>query len=155
MTTMNKLENGRAEYSYEMAEEGKRIQKEALKIHRNYYFDHQYKSYVKKTPMFIKTNGLGATIAFMLSKKNNKIKKGKKPGEKENPKNAYDLIYMQISYWFKDERNIHKFDFDDFSKELCKMDSQQYRAITTETLALFSWLRRFAEGLIEGDSNDG
>ena len=151
MKTMNKLENGRAEYAFEMAEEGKKIQKEALKINRNYYFDHQYKSYVEKTLMFIKTNGLGATIAFMLSKKNNKIKKGKKPGEKENPKNAYDLIYMQISNWFKDERNIHKFDFDDFSKELCKIDSQEYKAITTEVLALFTWLRRFAEGLIEGE----
>ena len=30
-------------------------------------------------------------------------------------------------------------------------NSNEYRAITNEVMALFTWLRRFAEGLIEGE----
>lgn len=128
MTTMNKLENGRADFAYKAAEKGSKLDKKARK---------EYKAYVKKIPMFIKTNGLGATFAFIFSKKKNG--------------NAYSHIYKQVSEWFKQEDNPFKFEFSDFTEKLCEMDSQQYRAITTETLALFSWLRRFAEGLIEGD----
>lgn len=128
MKTMNKLENGRADFAYKCAEEGNGLDKKARK---------EYKSYVKKIPMLIKTNGLGATFAFIFSKKD---------------KEAYGLIYSQVSEWFTRDENPFKFEIkEDFTKELCKMVSQQYRAITTETLALFSWLRRFAEGLIEGE----
>jgi len=126
MKTINKLENGRAGYAYECAEVGSKLSKPK-----------EYKSYVKKIPMLIKTNGMGATFAFVFSKQ----KKG----------NGYELIYKQVSEWFQKEENPYQFEFKYFTKELCKMDSQQYRAITTETLALFTWLRRFAEGLIEGD----
>lgn len=128
MKTMNKLENGRADFAYKCAEEGSELDKKTRK---------EYKSHVKKIPMLIKTNGLGATFAFIFSKKKNG--------------NAYELIYKQVSEWFKKDENPFKFEFKDFTKELCEMDSQQYRAITTETLALFTWLRRFAEGLIEGE----
>jgi len=130
MKTMNKLENGRADYAYKCAEKGSKLDKPK-----------EYKSHVKKIPMLIKTNGMGATLAFIFSKKKNG--------------NAYELIYTQISDWFKKEENPFKFEdkFDDFSKKLCEMDSQRYRATTTETLALFAWLRRFAEGLIEGENN--
>ena len=126
MKTMNKLENGRADFAYKAAESGSKLSKPK-----------EYKSYVKKIPMLIKTNGMGATFAFIFSKKKNR--------------NAYELIYKQVSEWFKKEENPFQFEFSDFTEELCKMDSQQYRAITNETLALFSWLRRFAEGLIEGE----
>ena len=127
MTTMNKLENGRADFAYKCAESGNKLDKKARK---------EYKSYVKKIPMLIKTNGLGAAFAFIFSKKD---------------KAAYGLIYSQVSDWFKKDENPFKFEFKDFIEELCKIESQRYRAITTETLALFSWLRRFAEGLIEGE----
>ena len=33
------------------------------------------------------------------------------------------------------------------------LDSFAYRAATVETLALFGWIRRFAEGLIQGESD--
>jgi len=125
MQTINKLENGRAEFAYQCAEKGANFTK--------------YKSYVKKIPMLIKTNGFGATIAFIFSKKKN------------SEDDTYNLIYKQITDWFKDDRNPFKFEIKELSKDICQINSQEYRAITTETLALFTWIRRFAEGLIEGE----
>ena len=121
MKTINKLENGRAAFAYECAKEGAK-------------FGGEYKSYVKKIPMLIKTNGLGATVAFM------KYKGG-----------VYEEIYKHLSEWFKKEENPFKFDVNELVKDICEMNSQQYRAVTDETLAFFTWLRRFADGLIEDD----
>ena len=45
-----------------------------------------YKSYVKKIPMMVLTNGLGATFAFVYSKKD---------------KDAYGLIYKQVDEWLQ------------------------------------------------------
>ncbi len=126
MKTINKLENGRAQFAYKCAEEGANLSKKK-----------EYKSYVKKIPMLIKTNGFGATIAFIFSKKQSNA--------------TYNLIYSQIEKWFKDEKNPFSFEFSELTKDICDINSQEYRAITTETLALFTWLRRFAEGLIEGN----
>ena len=128
MQTINKLENGRAVFAFECAEKGAKLPKKK-----------EYKSYVKKIPMQIKTNGFGATIAFIFSKKKN---------SEDDP---YNLIYKQITDWFKDDRNPFKFEIKELSKDICQINSQEYRAITTETLALFTWIRRFAEGLIEGE----
>ena len=93
-----------------------------------------YKSYVKKIPMMVLNNGLGATFAFVYSKKKNG--------------NAYELIDTQIQKWFKiDEK-------EDLVKWIIEQNSSEYRATTNETLALFNWLKRFADGMIE-DKKDG
>ncbi len=120
------LEQGRAEYAYKCAEKGK-----------DYGSD--YKSYVKKIPMLIKTNGLGATMAFVFSKS-----KGKDD-------NAYGLIYKQVSDWVSKEKELLNFENHNFAKKLTEIDSAEYRFITIEVLALFNWLRRFTEGLITKD----
>ena len=92
-----------------------------------------YKSYVKKIPMMVLNNGLGATFAFVYSKKKNG--------------NAYELIDTQIQKWFKiDEK-------EDLVKWIIEQNSSEYRATTNETLALFNWLKRFADGMIEEESN--
>jgi len=86
-----------------------------------------YKSYVKKIPMMILNNGLGATFAFIYSKK----KEG----------NAYKLIYNQIQEWLKANKDLVEW--------IINQESQEYRATTNEVLALFNWLKRFADGMIE------
>ncbi|MBK9462152.1 MAG: type III-B CRISPR module-associated protein Cmr5, partial [Sphingobacteriales bacterium] len=55
-TTRQKLEQGRAAFAFKKATEG--------------YTEHkkEYAQMVKKAPMLIKTNGLGATLAFLFSK---------------------------------------------------------------------------------------
>ena len=57
VTQRQLLEQGRAKHAFDAASEAvKRPDKS------------DYKSYTKKVPMLIKTNGLGATVAFMNSK---------------------------------------------------------------------------------------
>ena len=88
--------------------------------------------------MLIKTNGLGATFAFIKAK--------------SSSGNAYDTIYKQVSEWIRvDEKKIINLSKkDDLVKIIVELPSPSYRALTTEILSLFNWLRRFAEGLIEG-----
>jgi len=127
------IETGRAEFAYRMVLEAKTA------LGDN---ERKYKSYVKKIPMLIKTNGLGATFAFIFSKK----KEG-----------AYRKIYEQTALWLHSDKKqlLNIGPEDDLAKVLVALESAQYRAATVEVLSLFMWLRRFAEGLIEGeDEND-
>lgn len=124
-TNIKKLENGRAEFAYKCVEEAKT------------YSD--YKSYVKKVPVLIQTNGLGNTLAYMVSK-------GK----------AYDLIYQHLTSWLKKEECgcITLPDQIKLLEFVVSQPSIVYRQVTTECLALLNWLRRLAEGMIEGDGDE-
>lgn len=124
------LEQGRARFAYECVEKAKELKKE------------KYKTYVKKIPMLIKTNGLGATFAFMLSKGG-----------------TYEFIGEQILDWLKtDEKGLLPLDqnitmFRKLNKHIVSEKSSGYRMITVEVLAFLNWLRRFAEGLIVEDDD--
>lgn len=140
---MKGLEQGRAEVAFNSAD--------------NFYsekgYDKEYKQYVKKLPMMIKTNGLGATLAFMISKKKKKEWK------------YYEAIGNNITDWICEHRSyllgkvsINKDNnerFKVFISELIKMNSPEYRALTVEVLAFLGWLKRFAEGLFEGKEGEG
>ena len=101
----------------------------------------EYKSYAKKIPMLIKINGLGSTFAFIKSKGG-----------------TYDLIYQQVTEWLKQEPNQLISDKlrkgEDLEAVIISLNSPEYRALTIEVLAFFNWLRRFADGLIEGDDKN-
>jgi CRISPR-associated protein Cmr5 len=124
------LEQGRASIAFDLAGAGMKSNPD-------------YKNKVKSFPMMIKTNGLGAAVAFI---------KGKDA--------VWKNIYKQIEDYLKtnDLFNEYKSKENGQEKTVClkqntlddyltKIDSSLYRAITIETLALFTWLRRFAEGL--------
>ncbi len=118
-------EQGRAKKAYEYVREVKKL---GLDKGR-------YKSYVKKVPSYIKINGLGNTFAFIKSK-----------SERE-----YQQIYDQTCRWIteddpKDLLNLKGGGIGDmeFVEKLVNIDSNSYRAVTGEILALFNWMRRFA-----------
>ena len=136
MANQSQLEQGRAAYAYQCAEEAKKSLGKKGK---------EYKSYVKKMPMLIKTNGLGATVAFALSK-------GSKDG-RVNSKEGWGLIYNQLTTYLLEVSPNKLFDFkkDELAKTLTTINSFEYRATTIDILAFLSWLRRFADGLIEGE----
>ncbi len=137
-TGVKGLEQGRAKFAYDCASKGSKIDKKK-----------EYKSYVKKIPMLIKTNGLGATFAFIKSK--SKADAGKAGY-------AYNLIYDQTAQWLReDEKKLLDLkENDDLVMKLISLNSPEYRAVTNEVLAFFKWLSRFADGMIEGDAeNEG
>ena len=121
MAQSRTIEQGRAKKAYEFAQQG-----------MNETSD--YKNKVKSFPMMIKTNGLGAAVAFA---------KGK---------SGWKTVYNQIENYLKKNDLFNSFEnlslqnipLDSY---LTQIDSTLYRAITVEVMALFTWLRRFAEGL--------
>lgn len=129
-TNINKLEQGRAEFAYQCAKKANIDLKEKAG---------DYKPYAKKIPMMIKTNGLGSALAFIKSKS--------KSGHGHE---AYSKLYKQISEWLqKEEAGALIKQGDDLVFAVIDMESSDYRATTVEVFALFNWLRRFAEGLID------
>ena len=136
-TDIRSLEQGRAKFAYDCAVIGSGITKKS-----------EYRAYVKKIPMLIKTNGLGATFAFIKSKS---ISDESKSGY------AYHLIYEHTTEWLRnDPKNLLELNENqDLAEKIVSLDSPQYRAATNEVLAFFTWLRRFAEGLIESEDTNG
>ncbi|MCB9293462.1 MAG: type III-B CRISPR module-associated protein Cmr5 [Lewinellaceae bacterium] len=135
-TSRTKLEQGRAAFAFQCAVEGEKLGK-----------NKEYKSYVKKMPMLIKTNGLGAAIAFVFAK-------GSKGGE-PNRENPWGLLYAQIEEWIlKDEKKLIAFAPGRLAQALTETESWNYRSVTIEVLAFLNWLKRFADALIEGESQE-
>ncbi len=136
-SNLRQLEGGRAAEAFKFVEQAKR------ELPKEYHL--AYKAYVKKLPMLIKTNGLGAAYAFVLSKKDeSQQKKGY----------AYKLIYDHTQEWLTSDNKkflLRGKESQDLVKTLTELKSHEYRAVTVEVLALLNWLRRFAEGLIQGD----
>ena len=124
------IEKERAIFAYEKVDEA--VQNQGIK-------QSEYKSYCKKIPSYIQTNGLSATFAFIFSKNNT----------------TYTLIYDQVDEWLRKRYNDDTTIINQeqrLMERLIRLDSTKYKKVTIEVLALFSWLRRFAEGRIVKDS---
>ncbi|MBK8563985.1 MAG: type III-B CRISPR module-associated protein Cmr5 [Saprospiraceae bacterium] len=95
----------------------------------------EYKSYSKKFPMMVKTNGLGSALAFIKSKQ----------------KRAYNRIYEDLTEWLaKDNKKIVDLSSGTLLEIVVSMDdSANYRSLTNEVLAYMNWHRRFTEALLE------
>lgn len=133
MTTMRGLERGRAEFAYSYANDIESGLKE------------KFKSHVKSFPMLIKTNGLGAAVAFLFSKRDKESK-------------VYKFVGNSIVNWLKEDEKYKDYgidklsDLESLSKGIIEIDSTSYRALTIEVLSFLNWLKRFAEGLTQGES---
>lgn len=132
--TITGIEQGRAKFAYDCAK---------MVVDKKDINQKEYKSHIKKIPMLIKTNGLGATFAFVKSKGNE----------------VYNRIYNNTEKWILEEdmkklipknyitdENGRKKKFIDI---LISLPSSIYRAVTIEVLAFFNWLKRFVDGLIK------
>lgn len=136
VTKKSGLEQGRAAFAYAYASEGNKLDK-----------NKEYKSYVKKMPMLIKTNGLGAAVAFAFAK-------GSKNGIPDK-KNPWGLLYTQMEEWLtEDDKRLLQFDTHQLAKKLTEINSTEYRMVTIEILALLNWLKRFADALIDGEAQE-
>ncbi len=150
-TTIEGIEGGRAAFAYRCAVEGKNIIN-GDQIGGIHYKDDKYKSYIKKMLTMIYNNGLGPTLAFVVSKKTGQ-EKDRKPGMVENPQKAYDLIYWQLGQWLSmDPKKILPLGNDeDLVLAVVSLKSKRYKYVTRELVSLLSWVKRFSEGLILED----
>ncbi|NKQ38577.1 MAG: type III-B CRISPR module-associated protein Cmr5 [Methanosarcinales archaeon] len=123
---------GRAKCAYDCAN---KISKDLKNI---------YSSHVKSFPMLVKTNGLGASLAFLFSKK-------------DKEKGVYREVGDSIVTWLKMDEKYKNYglktvsDLKSLLDGVVQLNSQEYHALTIEVLAFFNWLRRFSEGLKEED----
>ena len=137
------LEQGRARFAYDQvkviadldpnAEElDEREASQRSKVQKT------YKTGAKKLPVLIITNGLGQALAYIKTR------------------NA--TLYQDLTDWLHSKGFIQT--GDDLVSEVIRMDSNEYRRLTTETLAFLNWVRRFVDGLMpdveedDGDSID-
>ncbi|WP_243293115.1 type III-B CRISPR module-associated protein Cmr5 [Bacillus sp. FJAT-47783] len=126
MTTTEKfgrvgIEDGRASFAFEKVKETKQNTKVS--------FD-QYRSYVKKLPSLIQVNGFGQALAFCFQKGN-----------------EYRIIYDQLHERLK-KTFSHYFEGseEEFVEVVISLNSQDYRLLTMEALAILNWMRKFADG---------
>lgn len=94
-----------------------------------------YKSYARKFPSLVLSNGLTATVAFALEKGG-----------------AWSNLCDNISDWLI--KNDYPVKPTKLHEYVCTLNSDEYRLVTNEVLLLFKWLRRFASGLIEGETDE-
>ncbi len=125
----------------------------------------KYSSYVEKTPVMILTNGLGATLAFYLSKLKKSIDdteyRSIKPEEfSEADTIAYAYLYKQISTWLAEgsgEKGVFKglTKGCDPLKYFMENPATKVTVLTDEALAILNWMKRFAKAMLEeGDSRE-
>ena len=98
-------------------------------------------------PVIILTNGLGQSLAFLLSKK---------PNEKEkSDKDKHMRTFRIIKEWLthKDEGietlKGQKTDEKSFLEQMSRLDQGVYLKAQEETLKLLSWLKRYARAFQE------
>lgn len=94
----------------------------------------EYKNHAKSLPMMIRSNGLGATLAFLKSKERDKYP-------------HFARLHQDIaSYLMLTQPGLKD---GEFSERLAVCESAEIMALTKETLVFLAWLRRYADGLIQ------
>lgn len=127
------IEQGRAIFAYRCVK----------KLHNGEKNTEGIQIICKRIPTMIKNNGLGPALAFVYAK-----------GEPDaNGNNAYTILYRNIDERLKEEKFLQK--DDKLIEYILKIDSTKYREISNEVLALFTWLRRFVDGMIEDEKSKG
>ncbi|ACQ53237.1 type III-B CRISPR module-associated protein Cmr5 [Clostridium botulinum] len=113
--------------------------------------DKKFKGYIRNIPMYIYTNGLIATIAFILKKMGTEYER-----EKGTDKQSYyEIGEILRDYFNKDfieyDDKFKEKSLEDIMKELIKCDSKSYRRITLDILSILEWLVRFSDAMLEGE----
>lgn len=132
-TLRTTLEQGRAAFAFTCAKKG--METKDIK--------ETYEPQTTRLPMLIKTNGLGAAIAFFASNKA-----------------VHRHICTDILDWVKQSPVKTMIDFTEvnnvmaFAEKITNLDTADYKTLTVEVLAFLTWLRRFAKGLDKQKDNE-
>jgi len=126
---LKNIAHERADYAYKCAEKASSSD-----------YKKDYRAYIKRFPMQVKTNGLAQTMAFFYSKKDG----------------AHDKIYKEIEEWIKNKKGMLSQENKDkeFVNGLTSEDTASYRHITLEVLSILEWWKRFVEALIKVEESE-
>lgn len=107
-----------------------------------------YKTLVKKMNVLIQKNGMIGTLVFLLSKSI------KNKHHKEVLKNMRYWCEKDIKLNFLEEKGLKdtsKMEDSQFIENITGLTSREYLFLTQEMMNLFGWIKRFSDGMIEGD----
>lgn len=96
----------------------------------------EFRSLARSMPSIIQVNGLGSALAFLCAKK--------------SAGNAQEIMYRLLNEWFKDEACLLPVAQGDLMERIVNLDSDAYRLYTNESMNICLWVKRFAEGMIDG-----
>ncbi|QSR34169.1 type III-B CRISPR module-associated protein Cmr5 [Marinobacterium iners] len=129
------LEQHRAEFAL------KQIQAAVNRPEEGKYKHSQVKSFCRRFPGMVQSNGFGQAVAFFYSKRN------------DYP--AYGVIYQLVEDWLCQDSKVYaafaEAQAPRLLKAITESDQHAYRLATAETQALMIWVKKFAEGLILKD----
>ncbi|MFQ3620260.1 MAG: type III-B CRISPR module-associated protein Cmr5 [Spirochaetales bacterium] len=114
----------------------------------------EFKSFVAGIPAMILQNGLGLTLAFLLSKQ--------ETGKKTKHKEAFDEIKEWLTLKsdltrpiFNSNTSLKNYTEADFLKFLNNLDQKDYRIVQQEVLSLLEWIKRYAAAFVlEEETNE-
>ena len=128
-----------------------------IKDKRDKAFQKEFRSAARSFPTLVHNNGLSAAIAFLKVKMNDE---DEKENEKKN-KNQHDLLFDALKEWLVkiDRVSISENESDDQPKDLLeaviKLKRDEYRIVTEEVMIYSQWIKRFAEGMLSKDEQEG
>ena len=93
----------------------------------------EFRSLARSFPSILQVNGLGMAVAFLESKK----------------AEPHTTMHKMITGWI--EHNYPTDSSDALMKRIVTLDSASYRMYANEIMNLCLWIKRFAEGLIDGE----
>ena len=99
-------------------------------------FQSEFISYASGLPAMIHLNGLGQTMAFCKTK-------GK-------DRDSYEKLYQIVSRWLCREQQPYS-GYKDVLAGITGKDRQHYQLAQAETLALMSWVKKFAKAFLAED----
>jgi CRISPR-associated protein Cmr5 len=119
----------------------------------------EYKTISKKMTTLIQKNGLIGAMVFILSK----VKEENEKEKKQN--NSHYFILLDMMNWSDRSSKLEvlkkklsvgdKKSKESFISKVTELSNQEYRLLTKEMMNLFGWIKRFSDGMIEGeDGND-
>ncbi|MBP7892762.1 MAG: type III-B CRISPR module-associated protein Cmr5 [Firmicutes bacterium] len=124
---MSTLEQERARYAWEQIDRVKTTAGDKAA---------EVAMHLRGLPAMVLANGLGQSLAFLLSK------------AKGNTKSSHYVVYDVIAEWVVSRRGICPGPKQDLIHSLMQGDRSTYQRAQDETWALLVWLKKFADAYI-------
>lgn len=115
----------------------------AIKEKENAETRKKFRSLMRSLPLMIRTNGLGTSVAFLYSKT-----KGRREQKRDESckQTEHTIAYDLLQEWLRSRDMIKE---ESLITIIINQDSNTYRMLLQETMALLVWAKLFAEGMLD------